>query len=112
MPSEHIKEIKPNPDVNMAFTTSATPDTLTTLLPARARGGFRLNTPEATDTIFVYYVDYPGGDTTPFHIISPGGVATWDNMISRDGIARGYMGEVQVASPSASQKISVVEYLP
>lgn len=114
MASQHIKEIKVFEDVSMAFTTSATPNAKTTLLAARAdgRGGFRINTPQATDDIYVYYVDYPDGDTVPFHVIPPQSGAVWDNMVSRDGIARGYMGEVKVSSPTASQPISVVEYRP
>lgn len=112
MIGEHIKDIKVFEDVDMSFTTSATPNEKTTVFAARSRGGFRINTPEATDDIFVYYVDYPGGDTTPFHVIPAKSGAVWDNMVSRDGIARGYMGEVQVSSPAASQPISIVEYQP
>ena len=108
--SEQVKELQIFDDVAMAFTTSATPDTKTTILAARSRGGFRINTPQATDTIYVYYVDYD--PNTPFYSIPAGSTSGWDNAVTRDGVPRGYMGEVQVSSPSASQAISVVEYLP
>lgn len=110
--SEQVKEIVPFPDIVMGASTSATPGTKTTIFPARSRGGFRINTPEATSDILVYYVDYPGGDSTPFYVIPPKSTSGWDNLVSRDGVPRGYMGEVQVSSTGASEAISIVEYKP
>lgn len=110
--AEHIKATEVNTVISMAFTTSATPNAKTTVLEAGSRSGFRINAPLATDDIFVYYVDYPDGETTPLYKISAGGNSVSDNYIDRSGVARSYMGEVQVSSPSASQSISVVEYLP
>lgn len=112
MPSENIKEIQVFQDRPMSFTTSSTPLEQTLLFDARSRGGFRINTPQASENILVYYYDYPGGEAVPFHIIPPQSGAVWDNIISRDGVARGYMGRVYVASPGADQIISVVEYKP
>lgn len=110
--AEHIKETEFNPDVSMSFTTSATPDEKTIILAAGSRSGFRINTPLATDDVFIYYVDYPDGETVPLYKIPAGGTSISDNYIDRSGVARSYMGEVQVSSPSASQPVSVVEYLP
>lgn len=110
--AEHIKETEANPDVLMSFTTSATPGVKTVVLTAKSRSGFRINAPLATADVFVYYVDYPGGEDAPLHKIPAGGNSISDNYIDRSGVARGYLGEIQVSSPSASQPLSVVEYLP
>lgn len=110
--AEHIKATEPFDDISMAYTTSLTPGTLTVALAARSRGGFRINAPQATADIFVYYVDYPDGETVPFYKIPAGGNSVWDNYIDRSGVARGYQGEVKVSSTAASQPLSIVEYKP
>ena len=110
--AEHIKETEVFTDISMEFTTSATPGTLTTVFAARSRGGFRINAPQATSDILVYYVDYPDGETVPFYKITAGGNSVSDNYIDRAGVARSYQGEVKVSSSGASQPLSVVEYKP
>lgn len=110
--AEHIKEEKIFDDIPLAASTSATPGTKTTVFPARSRSGFRINAPLATADIFVYYVDYVGGDSTPVYKIPAGGNSVVANYIDRSGVARSYMGEVQVSSTGVSQPLSVIEYKP
>lgn len=110
--AEHIKETEVFADIQMSFTTSATPGELTTVLAARSRGGFRINAPQAIADIFVYYIDYPGGEATPLYKIPAGGNSVSDNYIDRAGVARSYQGEVKVASAGAVQPLSIVEYKP
>lgn len=110
--AEHVKEERINEDVALAFTTDATPGTKTTILTAKKRSGFRINAPLATADIYVYYSDYVGGDEIPFYKIPAGGNSVQANYIDLAGVARSYMGEVQVSSQEPSQPLSVVEYQP